>query len=77
MRGYTNLAVCVLGWQGVATTSVQLRNAIKDVACVQISIPLRNSIKDLVYKKLCELIVPSTVAALAVSLSQRQRGSKL
>ena len=34
-------------------------------------------LKDPVYKKLCTFIVPSAVAALAVSLSQRQKGKKL
>ena len=46
----TNLAVCVLDWWGVASTSVTLRNAIEGVACMQPSVPLRNAIKDSVYK---------------------------
>ena len=33
-REATNLAVRVLGWWGVASTSVPLRNAIKAVVCV-------------------------------------------
>ena len=35
----------VIGWQGVASTSFPLRNAIKGAACAQISVPLRNTIK--------------------------------
>ena len=31
----TNLVKHMLGWEGVATTSVPLRNAIKGVACAQ------------------------------------------
>ena len=45
-----NLAERVLDWQGVAPTSIPLRNAIKSVACVQTSVPFKN-----VIKKLCTL----------------------
>jgi len=44
-RKATNLAVCVLGWWGVAPTSILLRNAIEGVTCVQTSVLLRNAIK--------------------------------
>ena len=35
----------VIGWQGVASTSLLLRNAIKGVACAQISVLFRNTNK--------------------------------
>ena len=43
-RKATNLAVRVLGWWGVAPTSILFRNAIKGVACVQTSVVLRDAI---------------------------------
>ena len=56
---------------------VTLTNAIKDVACVQTSVSFRNVIKTSCLQKvytLCKFNVLSTVAALAVSLSQCQNG---
>ena len=46
----------VLGWWGVAPTSVPLRNAIKDVGYAQTYVTLRNAIKISCYKKLCTLM---------------------
>ena len=61
--------MCVLGWQGVALTSIPLqecnlsrfRNAIEGAAFAETSVPLRN-------------IVLSAVAVLVVSLSRCQNG---
>ena len=74
-REATNLAERVLGWWCVVPTSVPLRHAIKGVACVQTSVPLRNAIQYPVTKRCVDLhkfIVPSIVAALAVSLLLHQ-----
>ena len=35
----TNLAECILGWWGVAPTSVPVRNVIEGVGCVQTFAP--------------------------------------
>ena len=40
----STIAGRVLGWWGVAPTSVPLRNAIKGVACAQTFVPFKNTI---------------------------------
>ena len=52
----------------------RFRNASKDVACVQTSVPFRLFTKKCVHLR--KLVVPSAVAVLAVSLSRRQDGPK-
>ena len=49
----TNLAEHVLGWQGVAPTSVPLRNVIKSVAYMHPSVLFRNAIERSFLEKMC------------------------
>ena len=94
-REDTNLAVRVLGWQGVASTSVplqecnlsHLRSAICHASGMQARVwlvhkhpsRLEMQLKVLVYKKCVHVrkfVVPSAVAALAISLSKNCDESK-
>ena len=60
----------------MAPTSVPFRNTIKGVACTQTSVPFSNAMKRKRCVYLRKFIVPSSVAALAISLLQCHNGNK-